>query len=180
MHPLNTTPRRTHGGISPTKGIERGEGGARVGVRVLRLDLSLSTTSFSICSWPGSNVRQDGTFSWDWDKGENIYKTAQKRETGWGMQVFKKMNIYIYNRVEETFPQLPWFQVRCLEKTRALLHLAEGVNFNVCVCVELHYCEFGLSILHAQDESGCLQVSVPAAVVLQGHKPTQVQLLHIL
>lgn len=57
--------RRTHGGISPTKGTERGDGGARVGVRVLRLDLSLSTTSLSICSWPGSNVRQDGTFSCD-------------------------------------------------------------------------------------------------------------------
>lgn len=55
--------RRTHGGISPTKGTERGEGGARLGVRVLRRDLSLSTTSFNICSWPGSNVRQDGTLS---------------------------------------------------------------------------------------------------------------------
>lgn len=54
----------THGGISPTKGTDRGDGGARVGVRVLLLDLSLSTTSFSICSWPGSRVRQDGTFSW--------------------------------------------------------------------------------------------------------------------
>ncbi len=74
------TQRRTHGGISPTKGTERGEGGARVGVRVLRLDLSLSTTSFSICSWPGSNVRQDGTFSWDWDRGKDIYKTAQERQ----------------------------------------------------------------------------------------------------
>ncbi len=51
------------------------------------------------------------------------------------MQVLKKMNIYIYNRVEETFPQLPWFQVRCLEKTTALLHLAESVHFNVCVSV---------------------------------------------
>lgn len=60
-----STQRRTHGGISPTKGTERGEGGARVGVRVLRLDLSFSTTSLSICSWPGSNVRLDGTFSYD-------------------------------------------------------------------------------------------------------------------
>lgn len=54
---------QTHGGISPTKGTERGDGGARLGVRVLRRDLSLSTTSFNICSWPGSNVRQDGTLS---------------------------------------------------------------------------------------------------------------------
>lgn len=51
----------------------------------------------------------------------------------------------------------------------------------MCVCfLEGHYCEFCLSIFHAQDESGCLQVSVPAVVVLQGHKPTEVQLLHIL
>lgn len=57
--------RRTHGGISPTKGTDRGDGGARVGVRVLLLDLSLSTTSFSICSCPGSSVRHDGTFSCD-------------------------------------------------------------------------------------------------------------------
>lgn len=83
VHPLNTTQRRTHGGISPTKGTERGEGGARVGVRVLRLDLSLSTTSFSICSWPGSSVRQDGTFSCDRDRRDNIHKTVQDTEADW-------------------------------------------------------------------------------------------------
>lgn len=57
--------RTTYAGISPTKGTERGEGGARAGLRVLRLDLSLSTTSFNICSWPGNNVRLVGTFSCD-------------------------------------------------------------------------------------------------------------------
>lgn len=79
VHPLNTTAWRTHGGISPTKGTERGEGGARVGVRVLRLDLSLSTTSFSICSWPGSNVRQDGTFSCDWTEGRIFLRQQRDR-----------------------------------------------------------------------------------------------------
>lgn len=45
------------------------------------------------------------------------------------------MNIYIYNGVEETFPQLPWFQVRCLKKTTALLHLANVFILIPCVCV---------------------------------------------
>lgn len=126
-----TQRRRTHGGISPTKGTERGEGGARVGVRVLLLDLSLSTTSFSICSWPGSNVRQDGTFSCDWARGKNINKTKQERETAWYRDKgVEKINIYIDNGVEETFPQLPWLQVRCLEKTKALLLHAKSVHFN--------------------------------------------------
>lgn len=42
------------------------------------------------------------------------------------------------------------------------------------------YREFGFSILHAEDEPRSLQVLVAAAVVLKGHEPTQVQLLHVL
>lgn len=42
------------------------------------------------------------------------------------------------------------------------------------------YCQFGLSVLHAQDEPGRLQVPVPAAVVLKRHKPSEVHLLYVL
>lgn len=74
--------RWTHGGISPTKGTERGEGGARWGVRVLLLDLSLSTTSFSICSWPGSNVRQDGTLSWSREVEKSFTRMTEANNVG--------------------------------------------------------------------------------------------------
>ncbi len=135
VHPLNTPPVRTHGGISPTKGTESGEGGARVGVRVLLLHLSLSTTSFSICSWPGSRVRQDGTFSCDWKREENIHgrNTAKSENARENDGVVQKMNIYIYNGVEETFPQLPWFQVRCLEKTKSSFTPCRQCWLNLCV-----------------------------------------------
>lgn len=70
--------RQTHGGISPTKGTERGEGGARFRDRALRRDLSLSTTSFNICNWPGSNVRQDGTLSCRLVKAKKIDVTLKR------------------------------------------------------------------------------------------------------
>lgn len=38
-----------------------------------------------------------------------------------------KTNIYFCDRVEETFPELPWFQVRCLEQIIAHLHFVEIV-----------------------------------------------------
>jgi hypothetical protein len=35
------------------------------------------------------------------------------------------------------------------------------------------YSDFDLPILHTQDESGCLQVSVPIAVIRQGDGATE-------
>lgn len=73
----------THAGISPTRGRERGEEGALESDRVLLLCLSFSTTSFSMCSWPGSKVRVVGTASWgpderlDWNHG-NKWESVQK------------------------------------------------------------------------------------------------------
>ena len=50
----------------------------------------------------------------------------------------------------------------------------------LCSVVNSAHREFDLSILHPQVQSGRLQVPVSAAVVNQGHKPAQVQLLHVL
>lgn len=80
-----------------------------MGVRVLLLDLSLSTTSFSICSWPGSNVRQDGTLSWSREMPNHPRERKRAKSSG------QKVSVYIDDRVEEAFPQLPGLQVRRLE-----------------------------------------------------------------
>lgn len=42
------------------------------------------------------------------------------------------------------------------------------------------YRQFGLSVLQAQDEPGCLQVPVAAAVVLKRHETSKVHLLGVL
>lgn len=42
------------------------------------------------------------------------------------------------------------------------------------------YGQFGLSVFHAQDEPGRLQVPVPAAVILERHETSEVHLLYVL
>lgn len=88
-----------------------------MGVRVLLLDLSLSTTSFSICSWPGSNVRQDGTLSWSREMPN--HSRERKTAKSSGQKLGKKVSVYIDDRVEEAFPQLPGLQVWRLEADKS-------------------------------------------------------------
>lgn len=93
----------------------------------------------SLCPPPPSASAAGPAATWDrtghsaaiGPEGRILISKARERETAWYRdKSVEKINIYIDNGVEETFPQLPWLQVRCLEKTKALLHHAKIVHFN--------------------------------------------------